>query len=216
MTTIAISCAYDDITDRAQLHMAYARCIAKAGATPILVYYDSPKYTLPPVDGLVLSGGGDISPFFFTQKPTKNTGKVQFERDLFELSLFEQCVDIPILGICRGMQMLCTAYGGDLFSHIEGHSLDINERHDVIMDMNTRVGTIIGDSIYSVNSLHHQAVKRPGEGMVIAARDENGIIEAVEHETKPHFGVQWHPEKLGDISSAKLFKFFVDVCKGQN
>lgn len=216
MTTIAISCAYDELTDRAQLHMNYARCIAKAGATPIFLYFDSPKFTVPKVDGLVLSGGGDISPFFFNQKPTRNTGKVQFERDMFEMSIIEQCIDLPILGICRGMQVLATAYGGNIHNHIEGHNLNIFDRHEVYLDPGSKLGSVIDESIYSVNSLHHQSVNNPGVGMKIVGVDETGIIEAIEHEERRHFGVQWHPEKLPNIGSTKLFEFFVNQCKEQN
>lgn len=215
MATIAISCAYDDLTERAQLHFNYIDCIAKAGATPILVYYDSPKFKLPPVDGIVLSGGGDISPFFFNTKPTKHTGKIQFERDLFEMSIMEQCMDIPVLGICRGMQVLATAYGGSLYNHIDGHNLESTGRHEVVLDINSRIGQVVGYPIYAVNSLHHQAVKNPGVGMKIVGVDENGLPEAMEHETRPHFGVQWHPEKLGDVASQKLFDYFVDLCKNK-
>lgn len=213
MAVIAISCAYDDDKDRAMLHLGYIRSIAEAGATPIMVYMDSPHYTLPKVDGLILSGGGDISPFFFSRKPTENTGKIQFERDLFELSLLEQCMEMPVLGICRGMQVMAVAYGGTLFDHIEGHDLEITERHEVNVAKNSRLADVLGQSIYPVNSMHHQSVERAGYGMVVSAKSDDGIIEAIEHEEKPHFGVQWHPEKMGDAASKRLFEFFVNLCE---
>lgn len=213
MAVIAISCAYDENKDRAMLHLGYIKSVKQAGATPIMVYMDSPAYKLPKVDGLILSGGGDISPFLFSKKPTEHTGKVQFERDMFELSLMEQCMDLPILGICRGMQVLNTAYGGSLFDHIEGHDLNINERHEVAVYENSRLSPLIGSRIYSVNSMHHQSVDILGHGLQVAAQSEDGIIEAIEHSENPHLGVQWHPEKMGDMASRRLFDFFVKLCE---
>jgi len=122
-------------------------------------------------------------------------------------------MDIPVLGICRGMQVLATAYGGRVCDHIDGHDLKKHERHDVAILENSRLSRVISRRIYEVNSLHHQAVTDVGYGMVVSALSEDGIIEAMEHEKKPHFGVQWHPEKLGDSSSKRLFDFFVNLCK---
>lgn len=213
MTVIAVSCAYDDDKDRAMLHMGYVRSLIKAGATPIMVYKDGADYELPKVDGLVLSGGGDISPIFFSKKPTEKTGKIQFERDMFEMSLMEQCIDLPIMGICRGMQVLNTAYGGTLYDDIPGHDLKFKERHDIAVYENSRIAPVIGSRIYPVNSMHHQSVNMPGYGLKVAAASEDGIIEAIEHPKRPHFGVQWHPEKMGDKASERLFDFFVKLCR---
>lgn len=216
MAVIAISCAYDENKDRAMLHMGYIRSIVKAGGIPVMVHFDGMGYTLPKVDGLILSGGGDISPLFFSRKPTEKTGEIQLERDIFELSLIEQCMELPILGICRGMQVLNTAYDGTLLDHIEGHELRLSERHDVVIDEKSRLYSMISRKIYPVNSMHHQSVDRVGVGLNISAVSEDGTIEAVEHPERPHFGVQWHPEKMGDKASALLFSHFVSLCKKQS
>lgn len=160
-------------------------------------------------DGLLLPGGGDPDPILYGEAP-RGAEPPDRERDTLELSLMDGFVQAgkPILGICRGMQMLNIFFGGTLIQNLTGHSQ--REGRDRIHS----VRTVPGSRLYGlygpetpVNSAHHQGVFRPGVGLNIVQRASDGVIEAVEHETLPIVGVQWHPERLGRMGELLLRDF---------
>ncbi len=163
-------------------------------------------------DALLLPGGGDPDPMLYGESP-KGAEPPDRERDALELSLLAQftAAGKPILGICRGMQMLNLFFGGTLIQDLAGH------RQREGRDQTHSVCTVPGSHLYGlygsemrVNSAHHQAVSRPGKGLNIAQRASDGVIEAVEHETLPIVGVQWHPERLGGEGEI-LLSAFLDI-----
>lgn len=168
-------------------------------------------------DGLVLAGGGDISPRFYTYRGPIDRIRIEDEaRDRLELELIRDFMALgkPILGICRGAQILNTALGGTLVEDIgslnDMHSAALRHEHHmhpVSALPKSALHAILGTN-HTVNSFHHQAVRHPGRGLKITVRASDGLAEAVEHEHAPVLGVQWHPERMNDATSRQLFACF--------
>jgi len=188
----------------------------------------SPDEYLGGLDGLLLSGGEDVDPARFGEEPLPDLGKVSPERDAIELALARRAIekDVPIFAICRGLQVLNVAVGGSLYQDIGsqvGGALQHRQTaprwhpaHTVSVARETRLMDIVGQSRVAVNTVHHQAARELGTGMVIAARAPDGIIEAIEcSDARFVIGVQWHPENMVATSPimAALFRAFVDACR---
>lgn len=228
---IAITaCAEDDLSSR--LNTAYSKSILEAGGIPIIIPFgveEDVAQILSISDGLLLSGGHDVHPFYFGAEPSPKLGQIYPERDTVELALTNAAIarQMPIFGICRGIQLLNVALGGTLYQDIDSeyHSSKILKHtqqaargvatHYVNIEQDNLLMEIIEKEQISVNSYHHQAVNVIAETLSVAAKSSDGIIEAVVHETLPFcLGVQWHPEEqafAGDEVAKKLFKAFVEA-----
>lgn len=183
------------------------------------------------VSGLILSGGVDIYPELYNDWETKeDTGKYNTKRDGFEYKLLEQAIDnnIPVLGICRGCQFINVYFKGSLIYDIPtirkvDHSkLEKNtmRTHNVNIISETLLYNCVQQSKGEVNSSHHQSVDRLGEGLIISAKADDGIVEAIEYAEKVNksflMGIQWHPERFSDfdnIYSKNIFEAFRDSMK---
>jgi putative glutamine amidotransferase len=166
-------------------------------------------------DALILSGGGDVHPKFYSRDEDADLARdVKIPRDLFEFDLIREAMErgIPVLGICRGAQVFNVAMGGSLVPDIEAAGNACHRRgddperlHGVKVTKGSLLGGITGVAEGTVNSSHHQAVDTVGRGLRVAARSDDGIIEALEWESpggKPFVMlVQWHPEKLNEGSA---------------
>lgn len=168
-------------------------------------------------DGFVFTGGGDVSPALFGEKAHEKCGPVEYLRDLFEISLLHKVYELkkPVLGICRGIQIMSVAFGGSLWQDIESETgiteMHGNSRHNISVSPTLR--SVFGAEMLNVNSYHHQAVRNPGDGFDIAAVSTGGIIEAITRSDRRFFtGVQWHPEMDADESSLSLMKNFLYSC----
>lgn len=153
-------------------------------------------------NGLILCGGGDISPSFYNEENT-SAHNVDYNLDLYEFDLLKKYVALkkPVLGICRGMQIINVFFGGSLYQHIENHkSNDGDIFHPIIYN----------NKEFIVNSCHHQAVKNLGDSIIPTAFSLDGTIEAIKHKILPVYGVQFHPERMAD--GLRIFDFFVDIC----
>ena len=161
-------------------------------------------------EALLLPGGGDIHPRFYGQAINGAEG-IDEARDKYELALFRRFLDAgkPVLGICRGAQLINVALGGTLHQHIEGHSQigGVDAMHGVYTD-DALLRELYGER-FAVNSAHHQAVDRPGAGLRVIARAEEGTVEALRHAALPVLAVQWHPERLGG-DGEKLLRAFLE------
>lgn len=159
-------------------------------------------------DGLILAGGGDVSPHLYGQKNTQSVG-IDLERDYTELYLIKKFTseNKPILGICRGLQIINVFFGGTLTQHVEGHSQvkgkDIY--HSAYNFIDSFTHKIYGKSTL-VNSAHHQVVKQLGNNLIPSCVDENGYIEGFFSNNHPIFATQFHPERM--INGGKIIKFF--------
>jgi len=200
--------------------LAYTRAIIQSGGIPLILTYDEtaiPAY-LNIIHGLMLSGGGDIHADFYSQSLHEKADYVFPERDIFELALVRAAIprNIPILGICRGMQLLNVAMGGDMIQHIEGHSQS-EPRPQATHSIEAwgKLAKILETTTADVNSIHHQALGRVAQGLEINAKSPDGIIEAVVAPEHPYLiAVQWHPEEMAantpaDAVQQKLFASFI-------
>ena len=231
------NCCYDDFPagerpvvgitanygeQNAKLAEGYYKQVLKAGGTPLIIPPDSNREvlfaTLDRIDALLLSGGADINPLFMGEEPQPRLGGICAERDLPELLITRLAFNrqLPILGICRGIQTLAVALGGKVAQDIGESSLKHSQdtdrsvpTHSVALAEGSSLRAIFdGDRLY-VNSFHHQAVTAPGPHLKVTATAPDGIIEAVEStEHKPVIGVQWHPECMG-ADGLPLFQWLV-------
>ncbi len=212
--------------------MDYTEAVYNAGGVPVAIPpIDSDQHLqniVDRLDGLLLTGGGDVNPRHYNQSFQKGLGALEEERDLIELKLIKHAMakNMPIFGICRGIQLLNVYFKGTLFQDINQHS-DSKIQHmfnksskscevhrvDFLKDCALRQ-CFDSDKIY-VNSLHHQAIDKLGEGLSICAKSEDGYIEAVQHAANPAvFAVQWHPEMMAKTKQSQLalFKLLVDYA----
>lgn len=213
---------------RQYMKSKYAASLRRAGAKVMWIELeDLEKATgkLLACDGLLLTGGGDIEPALYGQERHPKCGEPNPRRDEYEWAMLKAFLPTgkPVLGICRGVQMMNTVTGGTLLQDISGncqcsHS-DFPNRgrgvHQVSVLPGSLLARIMGPEPASVNSMHHQAADRLGEGMTVSARSEDGFIEAIELEGHPFcLGVQWHPEHMSRRHPRQqgLFDAFVAAC----
>ena len=215
------------------LQHSYTNAIVKAGGLPILIpsmlaeedFLD--LYSR--VAGILFTGGGDVALEYFNGSDHPRIGEVDKGRDTTEISLMRIAVNDgkPVLGICRGAQVMNIALGGTLYTHIHDqlkgaldHDYPGDLRrvlvHPVNVDENTRSAEIFGENLLNVNSLHHQGLKDIAPGLRAAGYSPDGLVEVVEIPDHPYaVSVQWHPEWLTDqVPMQRLFKSFVEAAGG--
>jgi gamma-glutamyl-gamma-aminobutyrate hydrolase PuuD len=191
--------------------VAYTSSVERAGGLPVAIPpLAGSTELLDLLDGLVFTGGPDLSPALYGQEPHPETTGVSDERDRAELELIAEALrrDMPVLGICRGMQLLNVALRGDLHQHLgsETHKGPPGRYtyHDVTVEPGTRLAGVLGAQTRT-HSCHHQAPDRLGAGLRVSARAEDGTVEAVEQPAgRFALGVLWHPEE-DEVGGAPLF-----------
>ncbi|HEX2902720.1 MAG TPA: gamma-glutamyl-gamma-aminobutyrate hydrolase family protein [Jatrophihabitans sp.] len=205
------------------LPASYARSVSAAGGLPLLLppsADDQAGAVLDGLHGLVLAGGADVDPSRYGAEPDPHTDRPRRDRDSWELALARAALarDLPVLAICRGMQVLNVALGGSLIQHLPDrvgtqlHSPTPGRhgRHEVRLAQSSRLHEVIGAGCV-VATYHHQAVDVLGDGLVAAGWTDDGVVEAVElPSSRWVIGVQWHPEVT---DSAHLFGDFIDACR---
>lgn len=208
----------------------YYQSVLKAGGIPVIIppYDDTESliHTLNHLDGILLTGGGDLNPLFLGEEPIRELHGINPRRDRQELLLTKLAADrqLPILGICRGIQVLNAAFNGPLYQDIHvqmggtriKHSQDLDRSyasHTVDITPDTLLHRLFDTDVLAVNSFHHQAVQEAAPGFRVCARATDGVIEAIEStEYKSMLGVQWHPECFilnGDECMMPLFQWLV-------
>jgi putative glutamine amidotransferase len=201
-------------------YIPYRHAIVAAGAEPIDLVPGT--RSLPDVDGLLLPGGWDVDPSFYGEARHAKVGETDPELDATELALFQQAREkhIPVLGICRGQQVINVAMGGSLIQHLDDHDVRGHGRahlaHAVEVDPASELGRAAGGQTIQVNSFHHQAVRELAPGLQQTARGEDGTVEGVESEDGLVVAVQCHPEELtAELPWARnLFARFVARAGG--
>lgn len=212
------------------LQHSYLNAIVQAGGVPIpipsMLVEEDFLDLYSRLDGILFSGGGDVSIEYFNGSNHPRIGEMDYERDTTEITLMRTAVNDgkPILGICRGAQVMNIALGGTLYTHIHDqlkgaldHDYPGDLRrvivHPVNVDETTRSAEIFGETLLNVNSLHHQGLKNIAPSLRIAGHAPDGLVEVVELPNHPYaVAVQWHPEWLTDQPAMqRLFKSFVDA-----
>lgn len=195
----------------------YARGVLRAGGVPIHLPIDAdPTIWVERLDAVLLTGGADVDPGRYGAVNTAST--VETIRDEFELALLASAIDhaLPVLGICRGLQVLNVYAGGTLHQDVPPHArFDIApaaEAHEVTIEAGSELAGVYGERV-TVNSLHHQTVDRLGEGLVVTARADDGTVEGLELPGADVIAVQWHPEmmRLDD----PIFPWIVERAKAR-
>lgn len=235
---IGISANYGD--NNSKLAENYYKSVVAVGGVPVIIPVTDDLATIEAIvgrlDGILLSGGGDMHPRYYNEEPIPENGTPDELRDRYDVTLIKSAVEyqLPVLGICRGMQVINTVFGGSLYQDINVQYADKkpmchsqNEERSVT----TQTASVVTDSLlYSIvscntlpiNSIHHQAVKRIADGFRAVAFADDGICEAIESLYYPILGVQWHPEHLSgadavgehyDNPHRKIFGWLVDEAK---
>lgn len=209
----------------------YIKAVSQAGGLPLPIPISNKTENVDRyielLDGLILSGGSDISPLKYGEEVMNKVGEIDYTRDSWEDRLFIKAYekDLPILGICRGMQLINVVLGGTLYQDL---TTDLDEvtvshlskkfslgrlHHPVIVTKNSRLYEILGKPQIDVNSYHHQGIKVLGESLEVNAESQAGVIEGIESEVKDFvIGVQWHPEDL--VESHPMFStIFTELVK---
>lgn len=241
---IGLTTAHDKNTTSERLNIEYISSVKQAGGLPVLIPpldENMIDELLMTVQGIILTGGGDIDPVLYgDSERVPETVEVSTERDRFEIALARKAhaLDMPTLGICRGMQILNVAFGGSLYQDIVGDNCSetLHDQgkpydaltHTVQIIPGTRLAELSQENhrhpntleAFPVNSIHHQTIKELGEPFQINALSEDGLIEGIEDPSKSFYiGVQWHPEYLA--SGSLLFDAFCTAvmdapCKGDS
>lgn len=210
----------------------YIKAIELAGGLPVLLPYVSEDETIDSFisicDGFFFTGGADVDPKRYDERPKATCGEIQYNRDELEFKVLEKVLNTskPILAICRGAQLVNVALGGTLYQDISSEiGTQISHRqsepkfapsHDVNVVENTPLYTLVGTQRMHANSFHHQAIKTFGQGLEIMALADDGVVEAAYLSGERYLrAYQWHPERLceNDNHNRLVFDDFIKACK---
>jgi len=221
-----IAVTYEDM----QKTEPYAAAARLVGLEPVLISAESAR-SLQGLDGLLITGGRDVDPKQYGQERAPETQPPNPARDRMEIGLLGEALDrdLPVLGICRGLQLFNVYHGGTLVQHLKGDPHRPPQRpkvdpskpmHEVSVAPDTKLAAILGAGQHPVNSRHHQAVDKLGPGLLVSAKSvKDGIVEALEMPEKEFaVAVQWHPEDQvpGDETQMKLFRAFADAVNARD
>lgn len=211
------------------LDFDYVDAVVEAGGVPLLIPNIGAEYAkeyIQDIGGLILSGGADVTPFYYHEDPHKVSGPFSLERDTMEIALYKEArkADIPILGICRGMQIITAIEGGgliqDIPSQFETEMVHVLSGPPYVTQHlakgveGTLLAEILGTGERVINSYHHQGVKTLPKDFVVSMSARDGMIEAIENKDKTVLALQFHPERLHkDDDFLKLFSWIVEEAK---
>lgn len=214
--------------NRYNIPAEYVESVRRAGGLPVLLVpgEKDPGAWLEIVDGVVLSGGGDIDPARYQGNMHETIYNIDDARDALELKLADLLLKnkMPTLAICRGIQVINVLLGGNLIEHIPdecGEKIKhrkaegVSTMHTITVEANSHLAQILGETKFEASSLHHQAIRTPTSGAKIVAHAPDGVIEAIEFENEPQLiAIQWHPEITAkdDPLQQKLFDHLIYLC----
>lgn len=215
-------------------NVAYCQAVVRGGGTPLLLpvtlQKDLAEQMFALCDGILFPGGYDVDPRFYGEAPDPLIGTVDSTMDRFWLHALEfaQARRLPVLGICRGMQLVNVGLGGSLYQDLSRrgvpsylHNQKQQSRdylmHQVKIEADSRLAAVLGGEPVYTNTIHHQCVKEPGKGLKLVAQTDDGVPEALESEDGQILLVQWHPEALLETEPKmlRIFEDLIDRCKGR-
>lgn len=229
--------SFEEIREKgpyATVNDAYSRSVLRAGGIPVMIptvrdIEEATEYAKK-IDGLILTGGNeDISPVYYAGTFTKTVGYINPPRDTWEMALVKavEAANKPVLGICRGHQLINVSRGGSLYGNVheeyeqaQGHWAGKTDMryavHNIIIEEGSKLHEIFGVTKAGVNSYHNQGIKEVGNGLRVMAVGDDDLIEAIcDDDKKFVVGVQWHPEAMteDDVLMQKLFSAFVKAAE---
>ena len=227
---IGVITRYNDKERKYFSNASYVHAVSDAGGIPVqlpLVDKEDADRLIESVDGLMLTGGPDVTPILYGEEPCNKMGACNRHNDEMEIALLMAAVAAkkPVLGICRGLQVINVAYGGTLYQDIPSQvpnsimhlqpSGREEETHSVAITPGSYAYEVHKSEKIYVNSFHHQGIKDLAEGFKITGMAPDGIPEAIENDDASIFAVQWHPEEMYDVypEHSLIFKTFIDRCK---
>ena len=232
MRALRIGVTASGTSEGANIHRVtenMTKAIAATGVEMITLDYplneEEIDRILPTLDGVIMAGGPDVHPKYYGREVDPYCGESVEDRDLMELYVMKWAMenDVPVLGVCRGMQLINVALGGTLHQDVVHHMNIVHRQpqgvrywHDVIFEGDSMLRRLVPSERYPVNSYHHQAVERLADGLVPTAYNPDGLIEAYERPaSKFLMAVQWHPEVsyFADSFSRKIFDRFLEACR---
>ncbi len=206
------------IAGKAKSSQNYVNVLKYLGAKPVVSLHPESVYSF---DGLILPGGGDICPSYFNQ-PVIDTRKSDPDLDRLQFHILYQFLHThkPVLGICKGMQLINVFFGGDLNQHTDSENLHQwngeDQWHETVAAKHSVLETLYGTS-FKVNSAHHQSIDTIGQDLSIVQTSADGVAEAIQHDRLPILGVQWHPERMclnhkksDAVSGTAIFRWFLN------
>lgn len=214
--------------EQAFAYLTYVEAVRHAGGIPVLVppQPENADLLMKELDGFLLAGGDDCDPSVYGEQSHPTVEPMDSRRQSNDLALAEAArkQQVPMLGICLGVQVMNVAAGGTLIQDIDTqHETEIRHasepedrgRHDVIIEQGTHLASVLPASELNVNSSHHQAIRKVGEGLRVTALAPDGIVEGLEDPRHPFYlGVQWHPEDMsGEESASTLFAAFIEAAR---
>ena len=217
--------------NRTMVSLDYSNSVINSGGIPVILpitdNFEVIKEQVKYFDGLILSGGGDPDPNLYGEDCLQEIGDITPERDTFELAILEEFLRTkkPILGICRGLQLMNVFYGGTLYQDIKYVDTNIQHKQKWLADLPTHDINILENNILfeifgkkaRTNSFHHQMIKDLGRELTSIATANDDVVEAIQNKNYPFFyGVQWHPEMMasrGNLGMKKIFDKFIESCK---
>ncbi len=222
MPLIGITSDSREINDKQAyfVYKAYADAVEKCNGIPVLITYTAnAKALVDRIDGLIVTGGGfDIPPAMYGEEPIMPLKTIP-ERTAFESAVYIESLkkDIPVLGICGGMQLINVIAGGSLYQDIKKqvpYSRDHTKgEHVISITHGSLFSRIIRQNRPTTNTSHHQSIKEPGKGIAVSAKADDGIIEAIElKDFKKVLGIQWHPERMGQ-DMLQIYQWFVTMAQ---
>lgn len=236
MAVIAITSYRDRVENpHAIVNLTYTNAVVRAGGIPLVLPVGVPteryKEMLSKVDGVILTGGGDINPAVYGKQMDATIGGVDNMRDETDVALAKMILKMkkPVLGVCRGFQILNIVHGGTLYTDLPsqrpdglfhpcyGDSPRDLTPHTVNIAAGSKLAGILGAGDTFVNSLHHQGVEKVGKGLKVVSVASDGLVEAIEVESLPFgIGVQWHPEALPEREDMqRIFKALIKAAGGK-
>ncbi len=226
---VALELQYGETPGSFAIDAHYDELLRRAGADVAFLApsfdLDALSHALARFDGVVIPGGNDIDPALYGEAPLPGADEPVPLRDRFEPALVvaAEGIGLPLLGICRGAQILNVAHGGTLVQSLPEAPIDHRQpepygrpSHEVLVSPDSPLSPLAREGRLAVNSIHHQGIGRLGRGLAVAATAPDGVVEAVwEPNARFELGVQWHPELLMDGPSIALARAFVDACRAR-
>ncbi|WP_244304544.1 gamma-glutamyl-gamma-aminobutyrate hydrolase family protein [Leucobacter viscericola] len=207
--------------DGSAVSSAVLRSVVRAGGEPLTLFAEGPSPAaerLRGLDGLLVPGGSDVDPRRYGEEPGPATSVADFAaQDQFEADMIAAAMErgIPVLAICRGFQLLNVEHGGKLVQDLPADSPHRNSVHEVAIEPDSLLASVVGSVSLPVSSYHHQSISTVGMGLRVAGLAPDGVVEALEHETAELIAIQWHPEDTAAVEPAQhaIFRWLVDRAR---